>query len=809
MGNASLRLIGILFIITLYAINGKAESNTKNGSKLFGTVKSAQGEVLTGVNITISGHSFFKGAVSDIDGKYEIMPIPAGEYTLKATFIGFKPIEFSITIDGDQYYNTNLKLNTDNFKLEDILVNGKSVITKISEAPFEVTAVSTAKIQNSTTDVKAILNKVSGVRIQEDGGLGSNSSFSLNGFSGDQVKFFLDGIPIDNYGSSFSLGDIPVNMIERIEVYKGVVPVWLGTDALGGAVNIVTNKKSKLLDFSYSYGSFNTHRASVNGTYTNKETGFILKANAFYNYSDNNYTVNAPITNSNGNIVDYQDVERFHDRYKSGSIKVEAGLTNKSYADKLLFGIMGSANDKQVQTGVTMRTVYGGIITNSQSFAPSIKYSKKDLFTDGLDISLSAAYNHTKSEVIDTLKGVTYNWLGEQFISTTSDGQVSEDGENYRTFTTLKDDDISSQLNLGYQINNISSLSLNYAYNYFYRKAFDSEHPDEISNLFPNALNKHIIGFAYQFNPGTKWNTTVFGKLYHLNTKTSRVEDFALETQRTIEYKTNTNNWGYGVASTYFIVPDLQVKASYEHTYRLPKPEELFGDGLFIQANSDLGPEQSDNFNFGASYKYALNAYHQIKIGGSYIYRNASDLIHTVAVFANPQTHFDNLSKTKAWGVEGNAEYKFKEIFHLSANVTYQKITDQAKRVYNESYTGTGWQKNFHYGFRVPNMPYLFGNINAGLSFNNVIVSASKLNFNYHLNYVDKYFLTWAEMGSNNDDYVIPQQTSHDLELTYSLKNGKYNISAECRNLLDEKLYDKFYLQKPGRAFYIKLRYSL
>ncbi len=69
--------------------------------------------------------------------------------------------------------------------------------------------------------------------------MGSNSTFSLNDFSGDQVKFFLDGIPIEHYGSSFSFGDIPVNMIDRIDVYKGVDTVWLGTDALGGAVNII------------------------------------------------------------------------------------------------------------------------------------------------------------------------------------------------------------------------------------------------------------------------------------------------------------------------------------------------------------------------------------------------------------------------------------------------------------------------------------------------------------------------------------------------------------------------------------------
>jgi len=40
----------------------------------------------------------------------------------------------------------------------------------------------------------------------------------------------------------------------------------------------------------------------------------------------------------------------------------------------------------------------------------------------------------------------------------------------------------------------------------------------------------------------------------------------------------------------------------------------------------------------------------------------------------------------------------------------------------------------------------------------------------------------------------------------YGIKNGRYNISFECRNFTDAKLYDNFSLQKAGRAFYGKLR---
>ena len=55
----------------------------------------------------------------------------------------------------------------------------------------------------------------------------------------------------------------------------------------------------------------------------------------------------------------------------------------------------------------------------------------------------------------------------------------------------------------------------------------------------------------------------------------------------------------------------------------------------------------------------------------------------------------------------------------------------------------------------------------------------------------------------------VPTQTAHNLTLTYALKGGKYNLSLECHNLTDAKLYDNFNLQKAGRAFYGKLRVNI
>ena len=64
-------------------------------------------------------------------------------------------------------------------------------------------------------------------------------------------------------------------------------------------------------------------------------------------------------------------------------------------------------------------------------------------------------------------------------------------------------------------------------------------------------------------------------------------------------------------------------------------------------------------------------------------------------------------------------------------------------------------------------------------------------------------------IGSNNDDYMIPDQLSHNLSIGYSFCDGRYNFSFECRNLTDERLYDNFSLQKAGRSFYGKIRIYL
>ena len=245
--------------------------------------------------------------------------------------------------------------NNNYVELDEVVIVGKSEARRQQEQAFAISVADLSKNYNTSVDIGTITNRMAGVKLRVNGGVGSDYNFTLNGFSGRQVKFFMDGLAMDNFGDAFSINNLPANMVERVEVYKGVLPVGLGADALGGAVNVITRKTANYLDVSYSFGSFNTHKASINGAYTNGKTGLTTRLTSFLNYSDNNYKVYVPIIDlESGQKLGNQWVKRFHDGYKSLGVRLETGFVNRPFADYLLAGIIVAGNDKDIQNGVVM-----------------------------------------------------------------------------------------------------------------------------------------------------------------------------------------------------------------------------------------------------------------------------------------------------------------------------------------------------------------------------------------------------------------------------------------------------------------------
>ena len=153
------------------------------------------------------------------------------------------------------------KLN-DTLMLSNATVTARSQEQRLREGAYAVGAVN-IRIQAATLQtLTQAIDRSSGIRIREEGGVGSDFDLSINGMGGNSVRYFLDGMPLDAKGSGITLSNLPVNLIERVEIYKGVIPASFGSDALGGAINIITNRQHRnYLDFSYGIGSVHTHKS--------------------------------------------------------------------------------------------------------------------------------------------------------------------------------------------------------------------------------------------------------------------------------------------------------------------------------------------------------------------------------------------------------------------------------------------------------------------------------------------------------------------------------------------------------------------
>ncbi|HLT07584.1 MAG TPA: TonB-dependent receptor, partial [Cyclobacteriaceae bacterium] len=760
-----------------------------------GTVTNVAGESLPGVLIKIQ--PLDQATLTDEKGNFRINGPRGQSYTLIFSFLGFQTQQQDLILQKPGA-SLAIVLKEATQDLEAVTVTGKSENRLIREKAYNVNVVDAKKLHHTSLDIGHALDRVSGIRIRESGGVGSRMSFSLNGFTGKQVKFFIDGIPMEDFGSSFQLNNIPINIAERIEVYKGVVPVGLGADALGGAVNIITNASQKsYLDVSYSYGSFNTHRTAINAAYVSP-SGLTAQFNLFQNYSDNNYWVDVDVADIHtGQYYPNQRVRRFHDTYHNETLVSQFGVQGKPYADKLLLGITLGQNYAEIQTGARLVTVFGDWHRRGNIIMPTFKYAKKDLFTKGLDLTVNANYNLGAEQNIDTVNR-RYNWFRQYKAYDTPGGERSYSLYKY------KNNNAVATSTLNWQWANHHQLTLSNVVNSFDRQGKDPLFPDQDSYEQPRKTLKNIAGIGYQYQWDDRFSTSAFVKHY------TQINRFALAYNPSGEYgdlayrneRASFQYLGYGWTGSYFLNDNLQIKASFEKSYRLPEPEELFGDMINLQGNNELEPEKSYNYNIGFSYWRNLAPEHRLEISGNGFYRDSKDFIRPRLNNNQAMQVMENLFNVTNTGAEAELRYQYSDRFTAGINASYQDLRNNTRFVEGQSV------ESVVYRDRIPNMPYLFGNADAAYTLQDLFAAGNNLAIGYNLLYVHDFYLYWPSLGS--DKLQVPEQLSLDLSLTYTLGGkNKFQFTVECRNLLDKPLYDNFSLQKPGRSFTSKIRYFI
>lgn len=689
-------------------------------------------------------------------------------------------------------------LDAETQMLEEVEVVSTAV-SRVQRSAFNAVALDTKVMENTSQNLSDLLSQAPGMKLRESGGVGSDMQLMMDGFSGKHIKVFIDGVPQEGVGSSFSLNNIPVNFAERIEVYRGVVPVGFGTDAIGGVINIITKKKKDrwFLDASYSYGSFNTHKSFINFGQTFKN-GLMYEVNLFQNYSDNNYKVETPVKDfATGaiNMRKKETVERFHDMYHNEAVVAKVGIVGKSWADRLAFGFTASNMHKDIQTGVRQEVVFGAKYREGYSLMPSVEYRKRDLLTKGLDVMLTGNYNHNITHNVDT-SNYEYNWRGEI-------RPLRTPGEQSYQFLRSANHNWNATATVNYRIGNQHLFTFNHVFNSFRRNNMSLLDADREQDAIPKETVKNIGGLSYRFMPNEKWNASAFGKYYRQfmagPMATSTAQDEFVRTIRDI------GAMGYGVAGTYFVLPSLQAKVSYEKAYRLPTNEEMFGDEDLETGDLTLRPENSDNVNLNISFSEKFHV-HSLYVDGGLIYRDTKDYIQRKITSLSGGKYgaaYVNHGRVLTKGFTLSARYGFSKWLSVGGNFTQMDIRDHVRTV-----SAGSSQESLTYGERMPNVPYRFANSDVTFYWNDLFRKGNKLTVTYDNLYMHSFPLYSEALGSESD-YVVPTQFSHNLSVSYSVAGGRYNFSVECRNLTNEKLYDNFSLQKAGRAFYGKVRISL
>lgn len=754
-------------------------SNAQQTGSIKGHLKKADGSPSAFLTVKLLNTSH--ACISDNAGNFHLKNIKPANYTLVISGIGYKTIQKNMVVSTGKESRVELILEEDAITTQGVTVMGRTVVQESNRQAYNITAIDAKQLYNTTLDLAGALDRVAGVRVRESGGVGSNFNLSLNGFSGNHIKYFIDGIPMDNFGTSFQINNIPINIAERLEVYKGVVPIWLGSDALGGAINIITGDRfHNFIDVSYSYGSFNTHRSVINAAVTGKK-GLTFQLNAFQNYSDNNYKVKVDAANINtGAYAPGTVIPRFHDTYHNETIIAGIGVVNKKFADKLILGITLGKNYKEIQTGARMVSVFGGWHRRGDIVMPTLKYKKTDLIK-GLDVTLNANYNLGSELNVDTMN-VRYDWFGNSKAN-------GSNGERAKSLYKYKNNNGIATAMFNYRINEKHGIAFSNVFNTFNRVGSDPLNPSVTQNEEPKKTQKNVAGLGYTYTAKDKWSASLFTKYIIQNNNSGSANN------------ASTHKIGYGLAGTYFFNTRFQVKTSYELTNRMPEAQEIFGDVENQEGNPSLKPEQSNNVNLGLSYGFSIKEVHQFIINTNAVYRHSDNFIYNRLNNNQSKLVADNRDGVRTVGLDAEIRYSYKKWLSAGATTTYQYLQNMQK--YEPGYTGISPV----YLDQMPNIPFLFGNGDVSVSLTDIGKKGNNLNIGYNLLYVHAFYLYWPSRG--NDKLDIPQQLSHDVNLVYSIKNGRYNIGLEIRNISNALLYDNFSLQKPGRAFYINLRYFI
>ncbi len=561
------------------------------------------------------GSSKVEFAITDTKGKVNIA------YPDTPVFIRITHVSYQTYVDTLYQPNETIEiiLESMDVRLNEVVITSEYLPRTSDQIVHSTRIISKEEISaRAANSLDELLESEAGIRITQDNILGSG--MTMNGLSGQNIKFLVDGVPvIGRLDGDIDISQLLLNDVERIEIINGPMSAMYGTDASGGVVNIISKPPSST---SLSGGAHFYHESS--GHYN--VDGFLGSAwnRSSIKISGGRNFFQGWSTTDTGRYDEWKPKEQYF-----GSINYR--YTANKYSIGLKSDIL---NETVTNLGHTKVTPYYAYAFD--------EYYKTKRFTN----TLNASY------MVGPYQGASISIARSDYI---------------RTKNTWRKDMVSLEDELIPE-SSMHDTTIFSAWNI--RASYGNQEEDQILN--------YQAGFDVKLEKakGSRFkNETESIEDYALFATLEYKASDKLVIQPAVRMAYNTNYKAPVVPSMsflYHISKSLQIRFSYGRGFRAPGIKELY---LYfvdinhnIQGNEELLPEYSDNFY--VAINHTLSNDKKVIISSLGFFHNSIRNMITLAQpdLSNSLYTYINIGKFSTHGVNFNNEVKYNS---LSAGVGF------------------------------------------------------------------------------------------------------------------------------------------
>jgi TonB-dependent receptor len=359
------------------------------------------GEPLIGANIIVQNTSL--GVAADVDGAYNLRYVPVGEWTLKVTYMGYKPMTLQVTITEDGLLEKDFKLEPQSLLGEEVVVTAQArgqqaaINQQLSSNTISNIVASDRIRELPDASAAESIGRLPGVSIDRYNG--EATGVAIRGLSPKYNTVTVNGVALpatNNTDRSVDLSLISSNLLDGIEVKKSNT-ADMDADALGGTIDLRLKEApegyqingglqggyNNLMNY---YGNYSGY-VSVSNRFLDNNLGIIFGGNADRNNrTADKLTASYLASSANSSAIDQVTLNTFTTRREEAFKNRLGGNVLVDY--KIPFGkVTGNGFYSQAKTDGTYRQDQVDFRQNKRYYLLEQNVSTTSLYTSGLGVA--------------------------------------------------------------------------------------------------------------------------------------------------------------------------------------------------------------------------------------------------------------------------------------------------------------------------------------------------------------------------------------------------------------------------------------